>query len=317
MLMPPSSFASSHLVLLCFWIAFGNILKPSVGFLVKPCQYVIEKATRLQPLYSSRPRIVVIGAGVGGIATAARIKSAFPSCDVTVLEKNEKLGGRSGSFVRTIPGVGAFRHEQGPSLLLLPHLYRELFEDCSKDPKDFGLKMRQCIPAYQVVFDDGDRLNVGFPATTTNNNVEVKKLQLESRQKMNQLEPNGAAKWDEYMKAMSAFLDCGLPNFIEERFDLGSFPAFLREALRDFGRAWPLKPHSDVLVSFFESQKMRAMASFQDLYVGLEPYRNDKQLFGGVIQTTAPAVFGLLAAIELHPENSKAGGECAESFGYT
>jgi len=49
------------------------------------------------------------------------------------------------------------------------------------------------------------------------------------------------------------------------------------------------------------------MASFQDLYVGLEPYANDKQIGGGVMKKTAPAVFGLLAALELHPTNKKAG----------
>jgi hypothetical protein len=54
---------------------------------------------------------------------------------------------------------------------------------------------------------------------------------------------------------------------------------------------------------------MRALASFQDLYVGLEPYRNNELLGGGVLKSTAPAVFGLLAAIELHPSNSKSGGE--------
>ena len=60
---------------------------------------------------------------------------------------------------------------------------------------------------------------------------------------------------------------------------------------------------------------MRALASFQDLYVGLEPYKNNDQLFGGVAESTAPAVFGLLAAIELHPENKKAGGKiCRGSF---
>jgi hypothetical protein len=54
--------------------------------------------------------------------------------------------------------------------------------------------------------------------------------------------------------------------------------------------------------------KMKAMASFQDLYVGLEPYRHNELLGGGVLKSTAPAVFGLLAAIELHPTNSKGGG---------
>ena len=52
---------------------------------------------------------------------------------------------------------------------------------------------------------------------------------------------------------------------------------------------------------------MIALASFQDLYVGLEPYANEKQIGGGVLRKTAPAVFGLLAALELHPTNTKCG----------
>jgi hypothetical protein len=62
------------------------------------------------------------------------------------------------------------------------------------------------------------------------------------------------------------------------------------------------------LDAIFESDKLRALASFQDLYVGLEPYRNKQLVGGGVLQSTAPAVFGLLAAIELHPTNEKSGG---------
>lgn len=70
-----------------------------------------------------------------------------------------------------------------------------------------------------------------------------------------------------------------------------------------------MRPHSDLLESIFESNKMKALASFQDLYVGLEPYKNSKLVAGGVLQSTAPAVFGLLSAIELHPTNQKAGGK--------
>lgn len=64
-----------------------------------------------------------------------------------------------------------------------------------------------------------------------------------------------------------------------------------------------------MLDDLFSSEKMKALASFQDLYVGLEPYKNEKYFGGGVIKKTAPAVFGLLAALELHPTNKKAGGE--------
>ena len=74
----------------------------------------------------------------------------------------------------------------------------------------------------------------------------------------------------------------------------------------------PARWSQDVLDAFFESDKMKALASFQDLYVGLEPYRNNELLGGGVLKATAPAVFGLLAAIELHPSNKKSGGELVQ-----
>jgi hypothetical protein len=59
---------------------------------------------------------------------------------------------------------------------------------------------------------------------------------------------------------------------------------------------------------------MKTLASFQDLYVGLEPYANNGEIGGGVIKKTAPAVFGLLAAIELHPTNKKSGGKIRRLF---
>lgn len=258
---------------------------------------------------SSTKQVVVVGGGVGGLATAARIQSGIPDCQVTIVEKNSEIGGRCGSFSRTVDGIGSFRHERGPSLLLLPDVYHDVFTSCSKTNKkaeDYGLKMAQCVPAYQVVFEDGGTLNVGFPRQP---GTAMSLEEVESRKIMDSFEQGGSKKWDDYMRATSAFLDCGLPNFIEERVDLASFPSFIKEALRDFGKAWPLKPHSDVLDATFDSEKMKALASFQDLYVGLEPFRNNAQVGGGVFQSTAPAVFGLLAAIELHPSNSKSGGK--------
>lgn len=258
--------------------------------------------------------VVVVGGGVGGLATAARIASSTSSnTKVLILEKNSVVGGRCGSFTVSTP-KGDFRHERGPSLLLLKDVYLDLFTECSSDKKDasdYGLEMKQCSPAYQVVFDDGECIDLGFPATDSS----VAAAETKSRLQMDSYEPNGAIKWDEYMQIMAAYLDCGLPNFIEERLELTSFPAFLYEALRDRAKAWPLKPHSDVLDAIFESTKMKALASFQNLYVGLEPYRNDQQLGGGVLRKTAPAVFGLLAAIELHPTN-KNGGVFAPMGGF-
>jgi len=275
-------------------------------------------STDIASLKSDYQRVVIIGAGVGGLATAARISHQLPNTEVVVLEKNErdKLGGRCGSFDIDIPGVGVFRHERGPSLLLLKDEYEQLFTDCSRDgktAKSYGLDMKQCIPAYQVVFEDGDTIPIGFPRSKCTQGMsleEIKNIQIleqESISKFNKLEPNGFEKWQDYLNTCAAYLDCGLPNFIEERLDIRSFPAFLKEALRDSLLRWPLQPHSSMLSSLFDSPKLIALASFQDLYVGLSPYINSKQIGGGVFRKTAPAVFGLLAAIELHPTNKRAG----------
>lgn len=248
-----------------------------------------------------------------------------------ILEKNgrDQLGGRCGSFNVTTTVGGNFRHERGPSLLLLKEEYERLFEDCGKrsinrDNDDgssssktaaeaYGLRMKQCIPAYQVVFDDGDTISVGFPRSKCSPGLSIEDirqiqiLEQESITKLNLLEPNGFEKWTDYLNTCAAFLDCGLPNFIEERLDVSTLPSFMVEALKDGAKRWPLQPHSTMLDSLFDSPKLKAMASFQDLYVGLEPYKNDQQLGGGVLRKTAPAVFGLLAALELHPTNDKAG----------
>jgi hypothetical protein len=198
-------------------------------------------------------KVVVVGGGVGGLAVAARIAASSKKsdlnfkCQVTLLEKNSEIGGRCGSFDVDIPNIGTFRHERGPSLLLLPNVYRDVFQDCSMKPaEDFGLFMDQCIPAYQIVFEDGDSIEVGFPHdpmkyTKGNRGSGVvgvledtlSENEARSRTKMDTYEEDGAKKWDEYLQIMSAYLDCGFPNFIEEKLDLLSLPAFLYEALRD------------------------------------------------------------------------------------
>ena len=83
-----------------------------------------------------------------------------------VLENNGRtqLGGRCGSFVVNVENVGTFRHERGPSLLLLEEEYKRIFADCSnKTTQSYGLEMKKYIPAYQVVFEDGDTISLGFP----------------------------------------------------------------------------------------------------------------------------------------------------------
>ncbi len=66
-------------------------------------------------------KILVIGAGLGGLAAAIRLAQAGHA--VEVWEKNDAPGGKLKEMAQE-----GFRWDTGPSLLTMPHVLRELFE---------------------------------------------------------------------------------------------------------------------------------------------------------------------------------------------
>ena len=68
----------------------------------------------------SSKKAIIIGAGVGGMATAIRLK--LLGYDVQVFEKNDYPGGKLSHFE-----INGFRFDAGPSLFTSPHLIEELF----------------------------------------------------------------------------------------------------------------------------------------------------------------------------------------------
>ncbi len=73
---------------------------------------------------------IVIGAGLGGVAAALRLRKMGMS--VLVLEKNDTYGGKLSEFK-----WGDYRWDKGPSLFTLPTQVDELFELFGKNPRDF------------------------------------------------------------------------------------------------------------------------------------------------------------------------------------
>ncbi|TFL19339.1 1-hydroxycarotenoid 3,4-desaturase CrtD [Jannaschia formosa] len=68
-------------------------------------------------------RVVVIGAGIGGLASAMRL--AARGCDVTVLERAPQVGGK----MRTLPSI-AGPVDAGPTVLTLRDVFDDLFDAC-------------------------------------------------------------------------------------------------------------------------------------------------------------------------------------------
>ncbi|MEG0504385.1 MAG: NAD(P)-binding protein, partial [Raoultibacter sp.] len=74
-------------------------------------------------------RVIVVGAGVGGLAAAIRLQHA--GYEVELYEKEPRVGGK----MNQIQGDG-FSFDVGPTIVMMPSQYRELFELCGKNPDD-------------------------------------------------------------------------------------------------------------------------------------------------------------------------------------
>jgi phytoene desaturase len=92
-------------------------------------------------------RVVVIGAGMGGLATAARLATLGHT--VTVCEQAASIGGKVGLLARD-----GFTFDTGPSLLTLPAVYRDLFIKTGA-PLEQSVDLVEVDPAFRYRFPDG------------------------------------------------------------------------------------------------------------------------------------------------------------------
>ena len=95
-------------------------------------------------------KAIVIGAGVGGLATAIRL--AKKGYAVEVFESNDYVGGKLSTF-----NLGEYRFDAGPSLFTMPQFVDALFELCEEKPADVFQYSRKEV-ACRYFWEDGKRL---------------------------------------------------------------------------------------------------------------------------------------------------------------
>jgi phytoene desaturase len=96
-------------------------------------------------------KVIVIGAGIAGIAAA--IRQAVKGHEVAVYEANAYPGGKLSEF-----RSGDFRFDAGPSLFTMPHYVDELFTLAGKNPKEaFSYEKLETVCRY--FYEDGTRIN--------------------------------------------------------------------------------------------------------------------------------------------------------------
>lgn len=96
-------------------------------------------------------KVAIIGSGIAGLATAARLSSQ--GYQVNVFEANEYPGGKLTDFQ-----LGAYRFDAGPSLFTLPHLVEDIFKETDSNIQEyFGYKQKTITCNY--FYEDGTCLS--------------------------------------------------------------------------------------------------------------------------------------------------------------
>ncbi len=92
-------------------------------------------------------KVIIIGGGLGGLSAAASL--ATDGFEVELFEKNLHLGGKLNLLERD-----GFRFDLGPSIIILPHLFRRLFERAGRRMEDYVV-FDELTPQWRCFFEDG------------------------------------------------------------------------------------------------------------------------------------------------------------------
>jgi phytoene desaturase len=207
--------------------------------------------------------VLVIGAGVGGLATAARL--AHAGYDVSVVESRHKPGGRCGRFVRD-----GHHFDTGPTVVVLPHVWHATFRSIGERLEDH-LDLRRADPGYLAHFGDGTSLSLTPDLTRMH-------VQLEA------IEQGSFGSYLRYLNEGHRNFSLAMPCLAER-----PAPTLLQAAsprmLLSLLRAKLLTRHYRNIRRYFTDPRLRAAFTFQDMYLSLSPFE-------------APATFSLLQYTE-------------------
>jgi phytoene desaturase len=196
------------------------------------------------------PSVLVIGAGIGGLATAARL--ARHGYQVTVMEKGERAGGRCDRLIKD-----GHHFDTGPTLFLMPQIFERTFADLGERMENH-LNLRRVDPSYHIHFGDGSKL-----ALTSD--LNAMQAQLEA------MEPGSFGGFLRYLKEGRFHYELAFPNLAER--DFRSLPDFLNlKTLLVALRAKLLTKHYDHVGNYFGDHRLKAAFTFQDMYLSLSPY---------------------------------------------
>jgi phytoene desaturase len=211
------------------------------------------------------PEVVVIGGGFGGFSAACYLADAGAS--VTVVERNDQLGGRASTLERD-----GFRFDMGPSWYLMPDVFERFFGHFGRTPAEF-YALQQLDPNYRAFFKDGDRIDV---------RADVDQM---ARLFEDYEDGAGAALRDYVVEAADAY-HTGMKHFVYT--DRPRFRDYVDwDVVRNARGLGLLGSMADHVAESFDHPKLRQIVQYSLVFLGGSP-------------STTPALYKLMTHVDLN-----------------
>ncbi len=209
--------------------------------------------------------VVVVGSGFGGLATACYLADA--GAEVTVIEKNEQLGGRASVLERD-----GFRFDMGPSWYLMPDVFERFFGHFDREPTEYyGLE--HLDPHYRIFFKDGDKVDV-------TRDLERTKQVFES------YETGAGAALERYLDKSAENYEVGMEHFVyEDRASLREFVDI--DVARQARGLSLLGSMQDHVEDYFDHPKLQQIMQYTLVFLGGSP-------------KNTPALYNLMSHVDFN-----------------
>ncbi|GAC1528485.1 MAG: phytoene desaturase family protein [Acidimicrobiales bacterium] len=197
-------------------------------------------------------RVVVIGAGFGGLSAACHL--AGRGHEVVVVEREDRAGGR----VAVLSDNG-YTLDCGATVLTMTGILADVFR-AAGTTLDEHLTLRPLDPMYRATFPGQPELLVRHGREAMRGEIDAKCGATE------------ALAFDRFCEWLTDLYRLELPHFIDRNFDSPLDLAWPLGPLVSLLRLGGLRKLDRVVRSYFHDERLQKLFSFQAMYAGLSPF---------------------------------------------
>ena len=193
-------------------------------------------------------KIIVVGAGPGGLAAAMMLTAN--GYQVTVIEKQQYVGGRNSAIK-----IGEFTFDMGPTFLGMPQIAEEIFLESKRNLHDY-MEMKELKDMYELVFPDKtfmmtrdqEKMKQTIEKYFPGDGIGYERFMEETEKKMEALTPILQGKMDRFYHYFQWKVIKALPQL-----SIGS-------------------SLYDQMSKYFRDEQLKIAFTFQSKYIGMSPW---------------------------------------------